>query len=568
MKTEKNRKDRKLPEQGFRSLCLFMLTAFFVIFLVLPLGTLFIQAFLDKSGSFVGFLQFQEYLSSGAMLQSVKHTIFIASISTLLSVTIAFFFAYAISRKCIPGKKILNYIARLPLYAPTMLLGIGLIYLFGNKGILTTMGWSCTLYGKTGIIMAESLYCFPTALTILSVAFSNADNHLYEAAEAMDTSPVREMFTITLPSIKYGLISAIFVAFTYSFTDFGAPSVVGGNYNVLATDVYKQVIGQQNFHMGAVVGIILLIPAILSFLVDRLVSQKQNAAINARATAYVIRPHKTSDALYSIFCYLVVIGIVGFFLISLFASLIRLWPYNLNFTLGNYDFRTIAAGKGLEAIQNSVFVAVLTAVLGTMLTFLAAYLIEKSRGQQVLRTITYFLSIAPLAIPGTVIGLSYILFFNRSQFAIPFTAYAWINPFHNIYGTIWILVIVNMIHYFSVPFTTATTALKKLDREFETVSESMGIPFYKTFLKVTVPLCMPAISEMLLYYFVNAMVTISAVVFLYAPTFPIASVMIVNLEGAGKIERAVAVCMTILGINMLVRLIYEILCTISKRKRQ
>ena len=568
MKTEKNRKDRKLPEQGFRSLCLFMLTAFFVIFLVLPLGTLFIQAFLDKSGSFVGFLQFQEYLSSGAMLQSVKHTIFIASISTLLSVTIAFFFAYAISRKCIPGKKILNYIARLPLYAPTMLLGIGLIYLFGNKGILTTMGWSCTLYGKTGIIMAESLYCFPTALTILSVAFSNADNHLYEAAEAMDTSPVREMFTITLPSITYGLISAIFVAFTYSFTDFGAPSVVGGNYNVLATDVYKQVIGQQNFHMGAVVGIILLIPAILSFLVDRLVSQKQNAAINARATAYVIRPHKTSDALYSIFCYLVVIGIVGFFLISLFASLIRLWPYNLNFTLGNYDFRTIAAGKGLEAIQNSVFVAVLTAVLGTMRTFLAAYLIEKSRGQQVLRTITYFLSIAPLAIPGTVIGLSYILFFNRSQFAIPFTAYAWINPFHNIYGTIWILVIVNMIHYFSVPFTTATTALKKLDREFETVSESMGIPFYKTFLKVTVPLCMPAISEMLLYYFVNAMVTISAVVFLYAPTFPIASVMIVNLEGAGKIERAVAVCMTILGINMLVRLIYEILCTISKRKRQ
>ena len=198
----------------------------------------------------------------------------------------------------------------------------------------------------------------------------------------------------------------------------------------------------------------------------------------------------------------------------------------------------------------------------------ADYLIEKSRGQQVLRTITYFLSIAPLAIPGTVIGLSYILFFNRSQFAIPFTAYAWINPFHNIYGTIWILVIVNMIHYFSVPFTTATTALKKLDREFETVSESMGIPFYKTFLKVTVPLCMPAISEMLLYYFVNAMVTISAVVFLYAPTFPIASVMIVNLEGAGEIERAVAVCMTILGINMLVRRIYEILCTISKRKRQ
>lgn len=566
MKKEKNIKNTISMEQLFRSLCLFLLTAFLAVFLVLPLGTLFVQAFLDKSGSFVGFLQFAEYLSSGAMFQSVKNTIYIASVSTLISVTAAFFFAYALSRKCIPGKRILNYIAMLPLYAPTMLLGIGLVYLFGNKGILTSLGCSCTLYGKTGIIMAESLYCFPTALTILSVAFSNADNHLYEAAEAMDTSAFRKMLTITLPSVKYGLISAIFVAFTYSFTDFGAPSVVGGNYNVLATDVYKQVIGQQNFNMGAVVGIILLIPAILSFLVDRFVSQKQNAAVNARAAAYVIRPQKVSDALYSVFCYTIAAGIVGFFLISLFASLIQLWPYNLSFTLDNYDFRSIAAGKGVDAIQNSIVVAVLTAVFGTCLTFLAAYLIEKSREHRLLRSVTYFMSIAPLAIPGTVVGLSYILFFNKTQFAIPFTEYAWVNPFHGIYGTMWILVFVNIIHYFSVPFTTATTALKKLDREFETVSESMGIPFYKTFLRVTVPLCVPAISEMLLYYFVNAMVTISAVVFLYSPTFPIASVMIVNLEGAGEIERAVAVCMTILGINMLVRLVYEFLRAIRKKK--
>lgn len=568
MRNDDRTKNNISLEKFFRGLCIYMAAAFLLVFLVIPMGTLFVQAFLDKTGAFVGFSQFVDYFESGALVQSVKNTVYIAAISTVISVTLAFFFAYSLSRKCISGKRVLKYIAMMPIYAPTMLLGIGLVYLFGNKGILTALGVSCSLYGKTGIIMAESLYCFPTALTILSVAFSNADNHLYEAADTMDTSPLRKMLTITLPNVKYGLISALFVAFTYSFTDFGAPSVVGGNYNVLATDVYKQVIGQQNFNMGAVVGIILLIPAVLSFIVDRIVNQKQNASVNAKAVPYVIKPHKRSDFVAGVFCYAVAAGIVGFFLISLFASLIKLWPYNLTFTLQNYDFSDVAAGKGVDAIRNSVLVAVVTAFVGTCITFLTAYMIEKSKGLRGIRSVTYFMSIAPLAIPGTVIGLSYILFFNKTQFAIPFTQYALVSPFHGLYGSMWILVFANIIHYYSVPFTTATTALKKLDREFEAVGEAMGVPFLKTFFRVTVPLCFPAISEMLVYYFVNAMVTISAVVFLYSPSFTIASVTIVNLEGAGDIERAVAMCMTILAINIVLRLVYETTLDIYVKRKK
>lgn len=545
-------------EDIVRVILIYCVVLFLVLFLVLPLCTLFMKAFQDKDGAFVGLGQFVKYFQSKSMVYSISHTFFIAIVSTVISVTLAFFFSYALSRKNVPCKGFFRYIGMIPIFAPTMLLGIALIYLFGNKGILTGLGLQIPLYGKVGIIIAESIYCFPVATTILMVAFSAADNRLYEAADTMGTSAIRKMFTITIPNVKYGLISAIFVAFTYSFTDFGAPSVVGGNYNVLATDVYKQVVGQQNFNMGAVVGIILLFPAILSFAVDRITSQKQSAAISAKSVPYQIKPHRASDTAAALFCLLVTVAMLLFFAVALFASVIKLWPYNLTFTLANYDLSKVSSGNGFTAFKNSILISLISAFIGTCITFTGAYVIEKNQKFKTSRKIAYLLSITPLAIPGTVVGLSFIMFFNAPDFKIPFLeGYVLQNPFHGIYGTIWIIVLANMIHFYSVPFSTATTALKRLDREFETVSESLAVPFYKTLGRVTLPLCMPAICEMWVYFFVNSLVTVSAVVFLFSPAAPIASVVIVSMEGAGQTAPAAAMCMLLLFINLIVRLIYE-----------
>lgn len=558
MKKAKTKFTSLTREDVIRNILIYGVILFLVLFLVFPLCTLFIKAFQDKTGAFVGLDQFIKYFHSRAMVYAIGHTFFVAVMSTIISVTLAFFFSYALSRKKVPCKGMFRYIGMIPIFAPTMLLGIALIYLFGNKGILTALGMQIPLYGKVGIIIAESIYCFPVATTILMVAFSAADNRLYEAAETMGTSAVRKMFTITLPNVKYGLISAIFVSFTYSFTDFGAPSVVGGNYNVLATDVYKQVVGQQNFNMGAVVGIILLFPAVLSFVVDRITSQKQSAAISAKSIPYQIKPHRASDLAATIFCAVIMAAMLLFFAVALFASLIKLWPYNLTFTLSNYDLTKISSGTGVTAFKNSILISLIAAFLGTIITFLGAYLIEKGQKCKTGRKLAYFLSITPLAIPGTVVGLSFIMFFNASSFAIPFMpGYVIQNPFHGIYGTIWIIVLANMIHFYSVPFSTATTALKRLDKEFETVSESLAVPFYKTLRRVTLPMCFPAICEMWVYFFVNSLVTVSAVVFLFSPTAPIASVMIVSMEGAGQTAPAAAMCMLLLFINLIMRLIYE-----------
>ncbi|OUP84426.1 phosphonate ABC transporter permease [Lachnoclostridium sp. An169] len=554
----RERLQRVTKEDFVRGAAIYAVVVFLLVFLVCPLATLFVKAFQDKDGLFVGLAQFREYFTSRAMVYSIGNTFVVAIWSTVISVALAFFFAYALSRKNVPCRSFFRYVGMIPIFAPTMLLGIALIYLFGNQGILTSLGIEIPLYGKAGIIIAESIYCFPAATTILMVAFSAADNRLYEAAETMGTSAFRKMVTITIPNVKYGLINAIFVSFTYSFTDFGAPSVVGGNYNVLATDVYKQVVGQQNFNMGAVVGMILLFPAILSFVVDWFTNKKQSAAINSKSVPYQIKPHPASDFAATLFCIIVTLAMLLFFAVALFASLIKLWPYNLTFTLDNYNLAEAGSGSGLTAFRNSILISLISAFLGTFITFVGAYMIEKTQQKFVIsRKIAYFLSITPLAIPGTVVGLSFIMFFNASSFAIPFTEYALVNPLHGIYGTIWIIVFANLIHFFSVPFSTATTALKRLDKEFETVSESLSVPFYRTFRKVTVPLCFPAICEMWVYFFVNSLVTVSAVVFLYSPTAPITSVMIVSMQGAGQTAPAAAMCMLLLFINLIVRLLYE-----------
>lgn len=558
MKKIKGWLSRITPAETVKIVLVFCILFMFAIFLLGPLLILFSKAFENKDGTFAGFSQFALYLSSKNMRISLYNTIYISVFSTVISVVLAFIFAYSLTRKRIPCKKLFKFGAMLPMFAPTMLLGIALVYIMGNKGILTGMGLKFELYGKLGIIISESIYCFPVALMILSVAFSSADNRLYEAAEVMDTSALRKMLTITLPSVKYGLINAIFVCFTYSFTDFGAPSVVGGNVSVLATDVYKQVIGQQNFNMGAVVGIFMMIPTVISFVVDRITSRKQNDAVSSKAVPYRIKKHLPTDILCTVYCTVIMLLLVGFFAVAFYGSVVTFWPYNKVLTWKHYDFTKVAAGGGVKAIYQSVYVAILTALFGTIITFVTAYVVEKLNRLKKLRRLCYFFAISPNAVPGTVIGLSFILFFNPLVFPIGNTGYGIENSFNFLYGTTAILVIVNIIHYFSVPFVTASTALKKLDKEYETVSESLKVPFYKTFFRITVPMSANAILEMVTYYFTNAMITVSAVVFLYTPLTKLASIVVLNVDGAGNEAEACAICMVIMAINLVVRIIYEI----------
>lgn len=539
------------------------------VVVILPVGTLLVKSVTNDLGQFVGFANYIEYFSSPSLSGSIGNSIRVAVYTTLISVFLGFCFAYALTRTCMPGKSIFKGIAMMPLFAPTLLNGIVLIYLFGRKGLVTNgffgliPGLEIPLYGAVGIIIAEVMYTFPQAMLILTIALSITDARLYEAARSMGAGPWRIFFTITLPSIKYGLLSAGFVCFILAFTDFGAPKVVGGNFNILATDIYKQVIGQQNFVMGAVVSVVLLIPTVIAFIIDRMVQGRQAAMIAAKSVPLTPKPDRKADFAGLLFCSVIIGLILFFYSTALFASLVKVWPYNLDLGIWHYRF-TGTGGGGYTAFFNSIRMSFYSAVTGTVITFASAYLIEKIRIMKPVRQTAYFLSILPLALPGLVIGLSYIFFFNARGWTVLGIMIP--NPFNFIYATMGILVLSNIVHFYTVSFLSATTALKQLDIEFEQVSDSMGIPFYKTFFRVTVPVCLPAVLEIAGYYFVNSMATVSAVIFLYSADLPLASVAIANMDDAGDIAPACALSVLVVATNIIIRLVFFLITSRLRRR--
>lgn len=566
----------KTKDEIIREIFTWFILIFLIIIIVFPLGLLLIKSFENNSGEFIGLANFKEYFSNKNLLISLKNTFTISAASSIISLLLAFIYAYGIQRTTIKYKNIFKYIALMPLFAPTMMHGISLVYLFGRKGAVTTgffdkfpqLAFDINLYGATGIIIAEVLYIFPQIFLVLNIALSSTDYRLYEAADMLGTSNFRKFFTITLPNMKYGMISSFIIAFILSFTDFGAPKVVGGNYSVLATDVYIKVVGQNNMAMGAVVSIILLIPSVIAFFIDQKIQKKQGVVLNAKSIVYRAKKNKIRDIFFYIYTILICFFILSIFITIFVSAFSKLWPYNLSFSLNNFKFYDYNGGIEIF-FKNSFILAILSGIFGTFMTFMSAYLIEKKENKTLKDKIIYFLSLVPLALPGMVIGISFIFFFNKSYFTIPFFNINIMNPFNSIYKTIWIMVLANVIHFYSISFLTANTALKKLDKEFERVSLSMGIPWYKTFFNVTFPMCLESILEIFFYYFVNSMVTISALVFLYTSNLSLLSIAVINLDDTGEIAKASAMSIIILLTNVIIKIIYQIILNfLQKRKNK
>ncbi|HXE69556.1 MAG TPA: putative 2-aminoethylphosphonate ABC transporter permease subunit [Hyphomicrobiaceae bacterium] len=523
------------------------LAALLLLFIALPLATLLLKSFQDGMGRFVGLSNYGRYFTTPTLVASVWNSLGVALLSTAIVVPLAYLYAYGLTRTCLPGKRMFAALALLPLFAPSLLPAISLIYIFGNQGFLK--GWLVggSIYGPLGIVMAQVFYCFPHALMILITAFSLADGRLYEAAAAMGTPRRRVFWTVTLPGVRYGLISALFVVFTLVITDFGIAKVIGGQFNVLATDAYKQVVGQQNFEMGAVVGFLLLAPAVIAFALDRYVQRRQVALLSARAVPLAPGRNAGRDLAMMLYC-LVVGGLIAAVLaVAVWGSFVTYWPYNLSLTLKNYDFETFepnAAGPYFASLE----MASLAAVAGTAVIFGGAYLIEKGRGLRALRTLAHLTAMLPMAVPGLVLGLGYVFFINAR----------W-NPLGVLYGSILLLAINSIAHFYTTAHVTALTALKQLDGEFEAVSASLKVPFYRTFARVTVPICLPAILDIAIYLFVNALTTVSAVVFLYGASSKLASISIVHMDEAGATAAAAAMATLIVATALAVKLLHLVL---------
>ncbi|WP_432719982.1 putative 2-aminoethylphosphonate ABC transporter permease subunit [Jeongeupia wiesaeckerbachi] len=535
---------------------LWLLAAALVLGLALPLAAILGKALTGDDGQFAGLAQFAAIAGEARFWDAVSNSLAVSLTTTAIVLPLAYVFAAALTRTCMPAKPLFRALALIPLLAPSLLPGIALVYLFGNQGLLKAWFPDGSIYGFWGIVIAEVFFTFPHALMILVTALSVADARLYEAATALGAGRIRRFLTVTLPAARYGLISSALVVFTLVIVDFGAPKVIGGQYNVLAVEVYKQVIGQQNFPKGAVIGMLLLLPAVLGFVIDHLLQKRQRALLSARAQPLVVKPQGWVDLVSTLTCTLIGGAMLVVLGTAIAAAFIKLWPYNLSPTLAHFDFDNMDGG-GWAAFFNSVKLALATAVFGTLAVFAGAYLAEKTSAAPVARQLVKMLAIVPMAVPGLVLGLGYILFFNNPA-----------NPLHFLYGSMTVLVLCSVMHFYTTANLTATTALKQLDAEFEAVAASLKVPFWTTLWRVTLPVCLPAMLDIARFYFVSAMCTVSAVIFIYTPDTVLASVAVLNMDDAGDTAAAAAMATLIVAASALICLVFSVAAWWLGRKTQ
>ncbi|MFH4469312.1 putative 2-aminoethylphosphonate ABC transporter permease subunit [Vibrio diabolicus] len=532
------------------------LSTMMVLFILMPLWAMLTKSVQNANGEFVGLANFATYFSSSSLWVSVGNTFTLGVIVTSVVGVLAFGYAYALTRSCMPFKGLFQILGTAPILAPSLLPAISLIFLFGNQGIAKEMLLGNSVYGVIGISMGLIFWTFPHALMILTTSLRTSDARLYEAARALKTSPIKTFFMVTLPAAKYGLISTLIVVFTLVITDFGVPKVIGGSYNVLATDIFKQVVGQQNFAMGAVTSIMLLFPAVMAFGADRWVQKKQKSLFDTRSVPYQPEPNKARDSICLVYCSIISIAVLAVLGMAVYGSLVTFWPWNKALTLNNYNFAEMST-YGWGPFFNSLTLAGWTAVIGTAIIFVGAYCIEKGRAFGPIRQVMQMLSVVPMAVPGMVLGLGYIFYFNDAN-----------NPLNVLYGTMAFLVINTVVHYYTVGHMTALTALKQLPSEIEATAASVKLPQYKLFFKVTLPVCLPATLDIATYLFVNALTTTSAVVFLYSTDTIPASVSILNMDDAGQTGAAAAMAVMIMMAAAIAKIVQMTLGKLLENRTQ
>ncbi|MEZ9710153.1 putative 2-aminoethylphosphonate ABC transporter permease subunit [Vibrio breoganii] len=533
-----------------------VLSLFMLVFILMPLWAMLTKSVQNSSGEFVGLENFITYFSSPSLWYSLTNTLTVGFLVMVIVGVLAFGYAFALTRSCMPFKTVFQVLGMAPILAPSLLPAISLIFLFGNQGVLKEWLGGQSVYGLIGITMGLVFWTFPHALMILTTSLRTSDARLYEAARALKTSPLKTFFMVTLPAAKYGLISTLIVVFTLVVCDFGVPKVIGGSYNVLATDIFKQVVGQQNFAMGAVTSILLLLPALLAFAVDRWVQKKQKSLFDTRSVAYEPKPNKLRDNACLVYCIVICIAVLGVLGMAVYGSLVTFWPWNKALALNNYNFSELST-YGWSPYFNSLTLAGWTALIGTVVIFIGAYCIEKGRAFGPLRQAMQMLSVVPMAVPGMVLGLGYIFYFNDAN-----------NPLNVMYGTMAFLVVNTVVHYYTVGHMTAVTSLKQIPAEIESTAASVKLPQYKLFFKVTLPVCLPAILDIATYLFINALTTTSAVVFLYSTNTIPASVSVLNMDDTGQTGAAAAMAVMIMISAATAKLVHVVLDKVLGKKTQ
>jgi iron(III) transport system permease protein len=499
------------------------------VFVAWPVARVFVTSFEGDAG--LTLAHYAKFFRTTYFLLSLRNSVVLATVVTLLAVTVGFAVAVAVTR----GPRRLRWpfrlVALLPLVAPSYVFGVALIIVGGRRGLLNVaLGTDFRVLGWPGVIMGQALTLFPLAFLMIESVLATVDRNLEDGASDLGASDLQVLRTVTLPLVAPGLLKAALMVFALSMADFATPAVLGGGLAFLAQDALLLVIGAEyDLGMASVLCVFLMLPSLLAFLVHhRWLVGRSYVTVTGRGAAAEPRnavPAVDGPALaltgLACLAVLLPIGVV------VMGAVTRFVGVNNALTLEHF-----ANLRGIRSLELSLRMAGAAAVCVAVGGLLLAYLIARTRfpGRRVIEMV----SLLGFALPGTVLGIGYVLTFNEPPLKLT--------------GTFWILVINCAFHYLAVAVEAGLGKLAQIDPSLEEASADLGIGRLETFARVVLPLMGTAFLVALTYAFVNSMLTLSAIVFLISPGREPAASVIFTFARMGELGRASALSLLMMGV--------------------
>lgn len=496
-----------------------------LLFVIYPLLKILIFSLTDTEGNF-SLANLGAILSTSRYLQVFGRTMLLGLVVAVISTFIGYVFAYTITRTNVPGKRFLKTIATLPILSPPFILSLSIIFLFGKQGFITKTLLGITgnnVYGMGSLIVVQVISFFPVAYLTLSGILSSIDASVEDAACNMGASRWHTFWTVTFPLSLPGIISGCLLVFIQSLEDFSNPATIGGEFSTLSIEVYQIITGSYDMQKGSVLALLLLLPAVAAYLFNKYwVGKKSFVTVTGKPTQarkLIDEPH-IKWPLFA-FCLVVAAVIILLYGSVIYGSFIRTWGYDYTLTLDQYKK---ALAYGWDSLKNSMVLGLISALVGGLFGMVIAYITAK-RSYYGKRFIEVS-SVLMFAVPGTVLGISYVLAFNTKPLVLT--------------GTAVILVIVFTFRNMPVAIESGTTTLLQIDNSIEEASTILGADTGYSFRRITLPMLRNAFFSGIVYSFTKAITAVSAVIFLVSARWNLVTSKIYSLFDQAKYSQAAA----------------------------
>ena len=529
-----------------------LITLTLAAILLYPLGCVLFQSVLTKDGG-LGFSNYTSLLSHQSFWTALGNSFTVSGISAAIATVMAFFCAYGLhfSRIRPSIKKVIQIIVLLPLFLPSITYGFAVIYSFGRLGLVSQLlaPPPFSIYGFWGLLIADVIYTLPPAFLILYNALFYVDRNFITVSKLMGDSPTQTFYMTAVRPVVGSLLSAFILSFFLSFTDFGIPVSIAGEYEVIATQLYTTMMGAiPNFGEGAVIAMAMLVPSVASVVMLRWVDRfnfRYNKISKAEVSVNPVR-----DALYLVYYGLISLALLSVFVVMFVVPFVKQWPYQPYFTL-DVITRIISDSSIWQVYEHSIGVALVSAAVGTIFCYAAALVKARSQLPAWCQTTMDSFAMITNTVPGMVLGIGFLFAMSGTPLANTFT----------------ILVLANLVHFFTTPYTMATSALSKMNAGWETTGALMGDSWIKTVSRVIVPNSLPTLLQMFQYFFVSAMVTISAVVFLTGARTMLLTTKIKELQYFEKFEEIFVLSLLVFLTNVAAKLIFDALSNYAQNNQ-